>query len=120
MTRSELEQLIADKQPELSKETVVRCVDLILQEVSNALVEGRRVEIRGFGSFGLRRRVSRVGRNPRTGESVYVPERHVPYFRPGRALRDRIDQARERDDNTHKRLEEIWKNRDSETLESDS
>lgn len=117
MTRSELEQLIADNQPELSKETVVRCVDLILQEVSNALVEGRRVEIRGFGSFGLRRRVSRVGRNPRTGESVYVPERHVPYFRPGRALRERIDQARERDDTTHKRLEEFWKNSDKQTAE---
>lgn len=97
MTRSELEQIIADKQPELSKETVVRCVDLILQEVADTLVDGRRVEIRGFGSFGLRRRVSRVGRNPRTGESVYVPERYVPYFRPGRILRQRIDQARERD-----------------------
>lgn len=120
MTRSELEQLIADKHPELSKETVIRCVDLILQEVSNALVEGRRVEIRGFGSFGLRRRVSRVARNPRTGESVYVPERHVPFFRPGRALRKRIDQARERDENTQDRLEQAWKNRDSQAIESES
>lgn len=115
MTRSELEQRIAEQQPELNQHTISQCVTLILEHISNALVLGHRVEIRGFGSFGLRRRVSRVGRNPRTGESVVVPERYSPYFRPGRILRERINDARLRDDSTYQRLEEGWKNQEDHT-----
>jgi integration host factor subunit beta len=59
--------------------------------MSEVLAQGERIEIRGFGAFSLRRRESRVGRNPRTGELVVLPERHVPHFKPGKELRERVD-----------------------------
>lgn len=118
MTRSELEQRIAEQQPELSPQAIRQCVELILQNISEALVLGKRVEIRGFGSFGLRRRASRIGRNPRTGEAVVVPERHAPYFRPGRILRERINDARLRDNSTYLRLEEGWKSRTGDSSDA--
>ncbi len=119
MTRSELEQRISEQQPELSRQTVSQCVDLIIQNISDALALGRRVEIRGFGSFGLRRRMSRVGRNPRTGASVFVPERYVPYFRPGSVLRERINSARLRDDSAYDRLEQGWIGQEVNETEDD-
>ena len=97
MTRSELEKLIAKQQPELSPETVSLCVDRIIQDISDTVVLGGRVEIRGFGTFGLRRRKSRVGRNPKTGDQVDVPERYVPFFRPGSVLRKRVNDALQRE-----------------------
>ena len=66
----------------------------LLQAMSDALEQGQRIEIRGFGSFGVTRRNPRLGRNPRTGQSVAIPERRVPHFKPGKALRDAVDASR--------------------------
>jgi integration host factor subunit beta len=91
MIRSELIQKVADENPHLYQRDVERIVNTIFTEISNALASGNRVELRGFGAFSVKRREARVGRNPRTGESVDVEEKCVPFFKTGKLLRDRLN-----------------------------
>ncbi len=91
MIRSELIQKIADENPHLYQRDVERIVNTVFDEVTNAMARGDRVELRGFGAFSVKRRDSRVGRNPRTGETVQVEEKHVPFFKTGKLLRDRLN-----------------------------
>ncbi len=88
MTKSELITQIANRTPHLYQRDVERIVTNIFEEVSKALGKGERVELRGFGAFSVKHRDSRVGRNPRTGASVAVAEKAVPYFKTGKQLRD--------------------------------
>ena len=91
MIRSELIQKIADENPHLFQRDVERIVNTIFEEIIEAMARGDRVELRGFGAFSVKRRDARVGRNPRTGESVQVEEKHVPFFKSGKLLRDRLN-----------------------------
>lgn len=91
MIRSELLQALAKDNPELRAEDVERAVDTFFDEIAQRLSDGGRVELRGFGAFSTRHRESRRGRNPRTGESVDVPEKRVPYFKPGKEMRARLN-----------------------------
>lgn len=91
MIRSELLQTIAKENPELRDEDVESAVDTFFEEISNRLAEGGRVELRGFGAFSTRDRDARKGRNPRTGEGVDVPAKRVPYFKPGKEMRARLN-----------------------------
>lgn len=93
MTKSELIERIAEQQDQLSSKDIELGVKLILEEMSQALSEGERIEIRGFGSFSLHYRNSRTGRNPKTGESVQLEGKYVPHFKPGKELRDRVNAA---------------------------
>ena len=87
MIRSELLSALAKDNPELRAEDVEQVVDIFFDEISQRLVEGGRVELRGFGAFSTRDREARLGRNPRTGEAVRVEAKRVPYFRPGKEMR---------------------------------
>lgn len=91
MIRSELIQKIADENPHLYQRDVERIVNTIFEEIIGAVSEGNRVELRGFGAFSVKQRDARVGRNPRTGESVHVEAKHVPFFKTGKLLRDRLN-----------------------------
>ncbi len=91
MIRSELVQKIADENPHLYQRDVERIVGTVFDEIINAMATGNRVELRGFGAFSVKKRDSRTGRNPRTGESVAVDEKHVPFFKTGKLLRDRLN-----------------------------
>ncbi|MEP1933640.1 MAG: integration host factor subunit beta [Paracoccaceae bacterium] len=91
MIRSELIQKIADDNPHLYQRDVERIVNTIFDEITDAMARGDRVELRGFGAFSVKKRDSRVGRNPRTGETVQVQEKHVPFFKTGKLLRDRLN-----------------------------
>lgn len=91
MIRSELIQKIADEHPDLSQREVERIVNTIFEEIIEAMARGDRVELRGFGAFSVKHRESRTGRNPRTGEAVEVDEKHVPFFKTGKLLRDRLN-----------------------------
>jgi len=91
MIRSELIQKIADENPHLYQRDVERIVNTIFDEVTSAMSRGDRVELRGFGAFSVKQRDARVGRNPRTGETVKVEEKHVPFFKTGKLLRDRLN-----------------------------
>ena len=91
MIRSELIQKIADENPHLFQRDVERIVNTIFNEITDAMAAGNRVELRGFGAFSVKKRDSRTGRNPRTGESVQVDEKHVPFFKTGKLLRDRLN-----------------------------
>jgi len=91
MIRSELIQKIADENPHLYHRDVERIVNTIFNEITSAMAQGNRVELRGFGAFSVKKREARVGRNPRTGESVDVEEKHVPFFKTGKLLRDRLN-----------------------------
>ena len=91
MIRSELIQKIAEENPHLIQRDVDRIVSTIFDEVTDAMARGERVELRGFGAFSVKRRDARTGRNPRTGESVPVEEKHVPFFKTGKLLRDRLN-----------------------------
>ena len=91
MIRSELIQKIAEENPHLYQRDVERIVSTIFNEITNAMAEGNRVELRGFGAFSVKRRDARTGRNPRTGEAVQVEEKHVPFFKTGKLLRDRLN-----------------------------
>lgn len=93
MTKSELIERIADQQDQLSPKDIELGVKLILEEMSQALAVGERIEIRGFGSFSLHYRSSRMGRNPKTGEAVKLEGKYVPHFKPGKELRDRVNDA---------------------------
>lgn len=93
MTKSELVEALARKQPHLALKDVELAVKSIIEKMNLALSVGERIEIRGFGSFSLHKRPPRIGRNPKTGESVSLAEKHVPHFKPGKELRDRVDAA---------------------------
>lgn len=90
MTKSELVEIIASKQTQLSVKDVELAVKAIIEHMSQALAQGQRIEIRGFGSFSLHFRAPRVGRNPKTGESVHLPAKQVPHFKPGKELREQV------------------------------
>jgi integration host factor subunit beta len=91
MIRSELLQVLARDNPELRAEEVEQIVDIFFDEISARLTEGGRVELRGFGAFSTRQREARMGRNPRSGEAVAVPAKRVPYFKPGKEIRERLN-----------------------------
>lgn len=94
MTKSELIERLTLKQTHLMHKDVELAVKLVLDEISDALARHERVEIRGFGSFSLHHRPARVGRNPKTGESVGIPAKHVPHFKPGKEMRERVNERR--------------------------
>ncbi|MGE8396930.1 MAG: integration host factor subunit beta [Comamonas sp.] len=91
MTRSDLVEELAARFAQLTQRDAEHAVKTIQDAVSDALVQGQRIEIRGFGSFSVSRRPARIGRNPRSGESVQIPEKRVPHFKPGKALREAVD-----------------------------
>jgi integration host factor subunit beta len=91
MIRSELVKKLEAENPELKTEEVERMVDIFFNQIIQRLADGGRVELRGFGAFSTRERKPRVGRNPRTGESVQVSAKKVPYFKPGKEVRDRLN-----------------------------
>ncbi|MEM1344908.1 MAG: integration host factor subunit beta [Pseudomonadota bacterium] len=91
MIKSELVQQIAEANPHLYQRDVERIVATVFDEITEALARGDRVELRGFGAFSVKTRDARVGRNPRTGESVDVPEKTVPFFKAGKELRERMN-----------------------------
>lgn len=91
MTKSELIARLAEHFPQLVAKDADFAVKTILDAMADSLAEGQRIEIRGFGSFALNRRPPRIGRNPKSGERVMVPEKRVPHFKPGKELRERVD-----------------------------
>jgi len=91
MIKSELVQKIADKSPHLYHRDIERIVNTILDEVINAMKEGNRIELRGFGAFSVKSRNARMGRNPRTGSSVEVIAKRVPFYKTGKELRERLN-----------------------------
>ena len=91
MTRSDLVEELAAMFGQLTHHDAEYAVKKILDTMSDSLVRGHRIEIRGFGSFSINRRPPRMGRNPRSGESVAIPEKRVPHFKPGKALREAVD-----------------------------
>lgn len=93
MTKSELIEIIAAKQPHLPIKDVELAVKTIIDTMSNALAEGDRIEVRGFGSFSLHFREARQGRNPKTGEAVSVPATYTPHFKPGKELKERANDS---------------------------
>ncbi len=92
MTRSDLVEELAARFTQLTHRDAEFAVKTVLDAMSSALVKGHRIEIRGFGSFSINRRPPRIGRNPRSGESVQIPEKRVPHFKPGKALREAVDE----------------------------
>ncbi|MGB1289502.1 MAG: integration host factor subunit beta [Porticoccaceae bacterium] len=93
MTKSELIEKIAISQDQLPPRDVEQAVRMILERMATALVNKKRIEIRGFGSFSLHYRAPRTGRNPKTGDSVTLSGKYVPHFKPGKDLRDRVNQG---------------------------
>jgi integration host factor subunit beta len=91
MIRSELIQKVAEENPHLYQRDVEKIVTTIFDEIVESLAKGDRVELRGFGAFSVKHRDARIGRNPRTGEAVPVEEKHVPFFKAGKLLRDRLN-----------------------------
>ena len=91
MIRSELIQKIAEENQHLFQRDVERIVNTIFEEITEALARGQRVELRGFGAFSVKHRDARIGRNPRTGESVDVEAKTVPFFKTGKLLRNRLN-----------------------------
>ncbi len=92
LVKSELVQIIARQNPHLFQRDVENIVNAIFEEISTALANGNRVELRGFGAFSVKSRSARNGRNPRTGEAVAVEEKWIPFFKTGKDLRDRLNQ----------------------------
>ena len=93
MTKSDLIEILSEKQPLLNYRDVELAVKQILEQMSESLSTGDRIENRGFGSFTLHHRPPRVGRNPKSGKSVELDEKYVPHFKPGKELRDRVNDA---------------------------
>lgn len=93
MLRSELIDTLHAENPHLTRRDMERLVAVVLETITQTLEAGARIELRGFGAFSVRKRDPRVGRNPRTGETVHVPGKHVPFFRTGKELRQRIDNS---------------------------
>ncbi len=95
MTKSELINRLAEHFPQLGVKDADFAVKVLLEALSAALVRGDRIEIRGFGSFALNYRPPRIGRNPKSGDKVSVPEKYVPHFKAGKELRERVDLGHE-------------------------
>ncbi|MFT6733472.1 MAG: integration host factor subunit beta [Polaribacter sp.] len=93
MTKSELIERLAERQSQLSLKDVELVVKSLLEHMAQSLAQGKRIEIRGFGSFSLHFREPRVGRNPKTGQSVELDGKYVPHFKPGKELRDRVNES---------------------------
>lgn len=91
MTKSELIDRLAGQQKHLAHVDVELGVKAIIEQMSASLADGERIEVRGFGSFSLHYRAPRLGRNPKTGDAVSLPGKHVPHFKPGKALRERVN-----------------------------
>ena len=91
MTKSELILRLAEVNPHLYQRDIERIVSTVFDEISAALARGDRVELRGFGAFSVKERAARIGRNPRTGASVQVAEKHLPFFKSGKQLRDMVN-----------------------------
>lgn len=91
MTKSELILRLAERNPHLFQRDIERIVNAVFESITLALAKGQRVELRGFGAFSVKRRDARTGRNPRTGESVDVTEKYIPFFKTGKQLRDRLN-----------------------------
>ncbi len=94
MTKTDLIDLLAQEQTQLDRRDVDLAVKVMLERMNASLVSGERIEIRGFGSFSLHFRPPRMGRNPKTGEAIAVSAKYVPRFKPGRELRDRVNEAK--------------------------
>lgn len=91
ITRSDLIELLVDKQPHLEHRDIELAVKAVLERMAEGFEKGERIEIRGFGSFSLHYRPARVGRNPKTGQSVAVEDKFSPHFKPGKELKERVD-----------------------------
>jgi len=91
VTKSELIALLASRLPQFALRDVDLAVNVLLETMTDSLVRGQRIEIRGFGSFTVSQRAARLGRNPRSGETVHVPAKRVPHFKTGKELRERVD-----------------------------
>ena len=96
MTKSEIINILSRKQSHLSSKDIELSVKILLEKMSDTLTAGERIEIRGFGSFSLHHRASRNGRNPKTGEKVFLAAKYVPHFKPGKELRERINQSKDK------------------------
>lgn len=96
VTKSELIEALARQLPHLALKDVELAVKCVIEQMSETLSSGDRIEIRGFGSFSLHHRAPRMGRNPKTGEAVSLTAKYVPHFKPGKELRDRVDVSREK------------------------
>jgi len=96
VVKSELVQALNEKLPELQVRDVELALNCILGQMADALVQGKRIEVRGFGSFDLHYRSPRIARNPRTGEAVNIPAKVVVHFKPGKEMRDRVNAARDK------------------------
>ncbi|HID50230.1 MAG TPA: integration host factor subunit beta [Chromatiales bacterium] len=96
MTKSELIEILAQKQMQLAYKDVELAVKTMLDQMSTTLANGERIEIRGFGSFSLHYRPPRIGRNPKTGDSVQLAAKYVPHFKPGKEMRERVNQSMNR------------------------
>jgi len=94
VTKSELIEKLSKKQPHLALQDVELAVKCMLEQMSQSLSTNERIEVRGFGSFSLHHRKPRMGRNPKTGDAVSLTEKYVPHFKPGKELRDRVDETR--------------------------
>lgn len=91
MTKSELVELMLSKQSNYPSSDIKEAINIVIDSMTQSLALGKRVEVRGFGSFSLRYRKGRIGRNPKTGEKVELDSKYVPHFKPGKALRARVD-----------------------------
>ncbi|HSH40691.1 MAG TPA: integration host factor subunit beta [Arenicellales bacterium] len=98
MTKSDMIEMLATEQPQLAYRDVELAVKGLLERMAEALERGERIEVRGFGSFSLHHRPARVGRNPKTGEAVTVPDKYVPHFKPGKEMRERVDRSQSSDE----------------------
>ena len=98
MTKSELVRALSEKLPELRQRDVELAVNCMLEQMTKALEDGERIEIRGFGSFNIHQRPPRLARNPKTGESVDLPAKTVVHFKSGEQMRDRVDATRDKSD----------------------
>ena len=93
MIRSELIKKLEDENPQLKTQEIEKIVDLFFNQIVQRLADGGRLELRGFGAFSTRARDPRKGRNPRTGETVDVPGKRVPYFKPGKEIREKLNEG---------------------------
>ncbi|HGO5815451.1 TPA: integration host factor subunit beta [Mannheimia haemolytica] len=91
MTKSELIESLVSKNPNIQAKVVEECVKEVLEHLSSTMEKGERIEVRGFGSFSLHYREARVGRNPKTGDKVQLSAKHVPHFKAGKELKERVD-----------------------------
>jgi integration host factor subunit beta len=116
MTKSELIEILVRKQSQLGYRDVELAVKTMLEQMGQTLASGRRIEIRGFGSFSLHYRPPRLGRNPKSGDPVALPAKHVPHFKPGKELRERVNAL---DDATIERARAASAGRDDDDDEDD-